>query len=270
MINRGLLYKSYREARTPTLLFAFGFFLMELILANTLPQISEQSAHLLNIPFVRTLISAVMGMDVGDHISTRALMALAWIQPAVLTLVFAQIVVFCTRLPAGEIDRGTLDMMLAWPASRTIIYSSESFAFLAASTIMLLAGTAGSLLGNHIAGTRHLMEDQVLVRIVINFAGLYLAVGGTAFLFSALCNRRGQAATLVFIVILFSFMLNFIERLWPGIAALRFINLLHYFQPVNIITGRPILWDTLYLATAGLICWTVGLFIFKRKDILLV
>jgi len=45
--------------------------------------------------------------------------------------------------------------------------------------------------------------------VMANFFGVYLAVGGIAFLVSALSDRRGRAMAVVFAIVLASFLLNF-------------------------------------------------------------
>ena len=77
-----------------------------------LPQL-EQGANqvLATLPFVRKFLQALLGEDSARTINAQTVQSIIWVHPTVLALLWAQEIVFCTRLPAGEIDRGTIDVL---------------------------------------------------------------------------------------------------------------------------------------------------------------
>ena len=52
-------------------------------------------------------------------------------------------IVLCTRMPAGEIDRGTIDVLLSLPVSRRAVYWSESIVWLITGVLILVMGLIG-------------------------------------------------------------------------------------------------------------------------------
>ncbi len=115
-MNRGLLIKSLREVWIATVLFAFALMVLEAIFAYVLPTFADQfSTVLLQLEFVQRMVQALLGTDIGDQISPAVFSSIAWAHPVVLTIVWAHAIIFCTRVPAGEIDRGTIDLLFGLP-----------------------------------------------------------------------------------------------------------------------------------------------------------
>ncbi|MHC5008366.1 MAG: hypothetical protein ACYTGF_13520 [Planctomycetota bacterium] len=118
-MNRGLLIKSMREAAAATAILCVALLLIEVILASVLPTMwNEFSGMLLQIEFIQTIIKALLGTDIGDMLGPEAIMAIAWVHPVVLAIIWTHAIVLGTRVPAGEIDRGTIDVLLGLPVSR--------------------------------------------------------------------------------------------------------------------------------------------------------
>jgi len=99
------------------------------------------------ILFARSMLTALLGTELGDEISARTMQAFLWVHPVVLALVWAHEITFCTRMPAGEIDRGTIDIRLGLPVSRRAVYLCESIVWLVSSMLIIGMG----LLGHRIA-----------------------------------------------------------------------------------------------------------------------
>ena len=74
--------------------------------------------------------------------------AFLWVHPTVLTLVWAHEVVCCTRTPAGEIDRGTIDFLLGLPVSRVKIFAAELLGWLLSGVCILCCGYIGHWLAS--------------------------------------------------------------------------------------------------------------------------
>ena len=116
---RGLLHKILREVWLGTLLFGVGLFVAEGFFAFIIPQIEEGIGSIwAQMPWVKNMMSALLGMELGDDMTTQVLMAIVWVHPVVLALVCAHEMILGTRVPAAEIDRGTIDVLLGWPVSR--------------------------------------------------------------------------------------------------------------------------------------------------------
>src|SRR5262245_42067638 len=127
-MNRGLLLRAFRESWATTLGVGLVLLGMEAALTFVLSKFGAQiSQEWLRMDRQRRIIQAMLGTEVGDRIGPQMLQAIAWIHPVVLALTWAHAILFCTRVPVGEVDRGTVDVLLSLPVSRWQIFLSESF-----------------------------------------------------------------------------------------------------------------------------------------------
>jgi putative exporter of polyketide antibiotics len=69
-------------------------------------------------------------------------------------------------------------------------------------------------------------------------------------------------------LLLCSVVLNFVEPFIEFIKHIRFLGLLNYFRPVDVVrTGQWPISSMLVLVGLAAICWTIGLITFSRRDI---
>jgi len=197
------------------------------------------------------------------------LQAVVWVHPTVLTILWAQEIVFCTRMPAGEIDRGTIDLLMSWPVSRRVLFLSDGILWAFSGAVLLCCGLVGHRLATWMARTQAQPPMQVLGMILANLYAVYLTVGGVAYLVSSLSNRRGMAMAVVFGLLLASFVQNFLAQFWPLADWLSPVGILSYYRPAEILTtGICPTRDILLLSTVGAVTWLAGCEIFARRNIL--
>lgn len=266
---RGLFAKTIREVWPATLLFGGALAVIMALLTYVLPKIQEGlSTVLAQLPFVKTLLSALLGSEAGDEITARTMQAFLWVHPTVLAIVWAHEIVFCTRMPAGEIDRGTIDVLLGLPVSRRAVYLCESAIWLVSGVLILLTGLTGHLIAAPAmpAEMRPPLSREVLV--MANLFCVYVSVGGTAFLVSSLSDRRGRAMAVVFALLLASFLLNFVAQFWEPAKTIGFLSVMDYYQPARILReGRLSAAHVAVLLLSGGVAWIAGGEAMARRSI---
>ncbi len=269
MINRGLLAKALREVWLSTLLFALAFGGIEAVLAVVLPSFGVDLADsFLRIPLFRNVLGALLGTPVGQSVGPLMFLSVAWVHPVALALLWTHEITFCTRLPVGEIDRGTVDILLGLPVSRWQLYLSETAMWILTGISILLAGLVGGYCGSLNLAPDHRPGWFLLSKVVLNMFCLYLAVGGLSYLISACSDRRGRAVGAIFGVVLASFFLNFLGQFWEPARQLSFLGVLHYYQPFAILQND--LWplgDMAILTAFGTLSWLAGGIVLARRNI---
>lgn len=268
-MNRGLIIKAVREVWPATVLFGLALAGFEALLASIIPTIfAEYSSHLLKIEFVQTFLKGLLGTEIGSALGPDAISSFAWVHPIVLALLWAHEITICTRVPAGEVDRGTIDMLLALPVSRTKLYVCESVVWLGAGLCVVMMGLAGNWIGGRFTAPEFRSAPGQLIMVIANMYCLYIAVGGVACLVSTLSDHRGRAVGVVFGIVLVSFLLNFLAQFWGPAKALSFLSVLNYYRPLAIVrdAGWPVR-DMLVLTACGAAFWLAGAIIFARRDI---
>ncbi len=268
-MNLGIILKTVREVWVVTLIFVVGVALFEGFLTYLIPTYFDEFAgHVLEIKFVRNIITAILGTDVGEKIGPAAMLSFSWVHPILLLTLWGQEIALCTRTPAGEIDRGTIDVLLGLPVSRWQIYISETIIWLGTGLLLVLVAVGAHLtVRSFVAEDMRIPVDRILV-VAINLYSLYIAFGGVVWLVSALSDRRGKAMGICFALVLTSMLLNFIITMWEPAKSIQFLSLLDYYRPWQIFQSEA--WpmrDILTLATTGLSFWLAGAWVFVRRDV---
>lgn len=266
---RGLLVKNVREAWLATLLFSLGYMAFMALLTYVLPQVlSGMETIFQRMPFVKTLIGVLLGTEIGGTITTRTMQAFIWVHPVALALVWAHEIMLCTRMPAGEIDRGTIDVLLGWPVSRRQVYMSQSIVWLVSGIWILAMGLIGHRLSASLIVDSLQQDLSREILVMANFLCLYLAVGGITLLVSACSDRRSHAVAIVFALLLISFLLSFLAQFWDPARHVSFLCVLKYYQPANLLqTGQLPGSDFAVLLGIGGVSWLLGCEIVARRSI---
>ena len=264
----GVALKIWYEVRWPTVLFGAAMATILGVFAYVLPTLfTKYSQQFMQIEFVRSIVSALLGAQVGDTLNTTVMSSFPWVHPVVLTVLWAQAISHCSRMPAGEVDRGTIDIILALPVVRWRTYASECFALLCAGLFMVTMGWIGNRIGGWFVITEHRVPASILIKIAANMYVLYLAVGGLTLFVSACCDRRGRAVGIASGVVLASFFLSFLAQFWEPAKAVSFLSVMHYYKPLLIVRGAG--WpvgDLLSLVAIGAMFSFAGSVIFSRRD----
>ncbi|MEK6675774.1 MAG: ABC transporter permease subunit [Planctomycetota bacterium] len=267
-LNPGLLAKALRESWLATLLTALGLFTAEVFLAQVLPGVFKNlSEQILQVRIVREIVSALLGADVGAGLGSIALMSVAWVHPVILGLLWAYVLVQATRVPAGEIDRGTIDILLSLPITRFQAYVAPSLVWLAGGLVLAGAVLLGNIIGAWSLGSDYTGKVVNRIQVSANLFAMYVAVGGIVSFISATCSRRGQAMAIAFGVLSASFLVNFLAAFQKSFEWISFLSVLDYYRPLHVLSGSGRLSDIFVLLTVGGLCWILGAVVFQRRDL---
>lgn len=281
----GLLSKIFFETRWQSLLFGLGLAIVMSLLTALLPKVMGDIDQLFaKLPFIKPLITALLGVDPGDQLTATMSQAFLWVHPTVLTLIWAHEVMFCTRTPAGEVDRGTIDFLLSLPISRWRVFITETIAWLCSGCFIIGLGYVGHLITSQFTQAEMRPPWKLTAFIMINLSALYLAVGSVTFLVSAMSDRRYRAIGVVFCLLLASFLLNFIAQFWNPLgetapasaiagstqehSVISWFSLVSYYRPAIIIRTGLFPWlDFAVLLAVSCVSWSAAAVIFGRRDI---
>ncbi len=130
----------------------------------------------------------------------------------------------------------------------------------------------------------HRPQLSRLLILLANLFCLYAAVGGLAWLVSSSSDRRGRAITILFLMLLSLFLLNYLvwclrnnytffgdttlAQFWHPLEKIAFLSPLHYHRPVNVLGTGAWPWrDMGVLLASGGAMWLTGGTVFARRDI---
>ncbi len=266
---RGLVEKAVRETWRTTLLLGAGLIGVELLLTYVLPFFQDDSivATITKIPFVRALMSALMGVNIAADDGVDLLLVLPWAHPIVLTLSFAHVAIQLSRVPAGEVDRGTADLLLTLPASRAMILLAELIVW-CGSAALLVACTAGGFLAGVALSGNDLPPLGTIAGVAMNLFFVLGAVAGLTVACSAVSNQRVKVMGVVLVAIVGSFLISFLAEMWEPASRLGFLSFLSYYRPVYVLHGGEWPWGHFAALTGcGAGFTAIGAWIFSRREI---
>ncbi len=268
-MNRGLVNKALGEVWFVTLLCGLAVMIFEGVVAYIFYAYQEQFSDTINqMEFVQKFFSSMVGTELSGKFSLGALSSLAWVHPLFLSILCAHEIIICSRVPAGEIDRGTADILLSLPVSRREIFLSETLVWLLSGAVVVLMGLAGSLAGQLTIPEEARSAIVSLVYILANLYCLYLVFGAMTLLFSALSDQRGRAVGTAFGVILTLFLWNFLAEYWGPAKDIGFLNVLTYYKPMPILAeGVLPLGNMAVLVSCAVSLWVAAGIIFSRRDV---
>jgi len=268
-VNRGLIDKSIREVWVTTAIIGGGLLALQVLFARILPTFYQNlSENVFQVEFIRRIIAAFLGTEASAAIGPAAMSAMAWAHPVVLALVWTHTIIVCTRVPAGEVDRGTIDILLSLPVTRRGVYCTESAVWIASALTVIAAGLCGNVIGGWSIDSSLSGTVGQRAWVSANLLAVCFAVGGVASLASSLCDRRGRAVGLTLAILVASFVLNFLAAFNETIKRFSFLSLMDYYRPLFVLQGQatPIK-DIVVLTAIGAVCWTAGEIIFVRRDV---
>jgi|CXWL01.1.fsa_nt_gi ABC-2 type transport system permease protein len=268
MVSPALMRKTFRDY---LLLWAGLLALLVAVLVLFMLAIHsgvfDQKQDFLKVPFVRRFMTIMIGSDPLTYMSPTAITAFGFTHPLVWALLIIFAISMGSGVLAGEMDRGTMDLVATLPISRGRIYASHSAMLLAMGLVMCWGVWVGVAIGRRILGVYDVRLD-LLVRVTWNLYAVYVLIASFSLAISAMTSRRGPAVAAAFFLVFYAFVLNVLRAIWPKLDALAWSDFLYYYQSLRIIWDEGYRWkDFAVLLSMAAAWWIVGYVAFSRRDI---
>jgi ABC-2 type transport system permease protein len=242
----------------------------------------------------------------GENINLERAMdmlTVGYVHPLVITILCIWAIGRSSGAIAGEIDRGTMELLMAQPVRRARLILAHGCVDLLIIPLLCLSLWAGTFLGTVLVGPIELSGEDLkrfpfpvnvnpdALRLdpaaigpgLLNVAALVFAVSGYTLWLSAAGRFRWKVmGTAVFITLL-QFLINVVGQLWDTIGVLRPFTVFYYYQAQQIILGHRWsvdlgnVWNNghpLYalnvlavLGTVGMVGYVMALWTFTRRDL---
>jgi ABC-2 type transport system permease protein len=168
---------------------------------------------------------------------------------------------------AGERMRGTLEILLARPISRTTLYWSLLVALLVAVLVVLLAILGGMTIGAAASGLSDEIDASLMPLVVLNGFGLWAAFTTFSLAMSVTFDRPGPAIGLSLGWLMAHYFLEILGSLWTDASWTQDYSLLHHFNPGEILTGALDPLDLVIVFVAALVPLAYALYVFPQRDL---
>ena len=212
------------------------------------------------------IMKDLVGRTIGGF-GPADLLAFGWNHPIALAVGGAVAVVLASRAVAGEIESGTLELVLSQPISRGRYFAGQVVFAAGALAVLSLAGAAATLAGEGLYGLDAL-GIRPLALLAVNFFLLQAAWYGVTLLVSVFGREAGRVAFTGFLVALLSYLTQVIAEIWPKAAFLRPYSPNAAYDPRVIIrTGTLPARSIAILGGIAVVGTALALWRFKRRDI---
>jgi hypothetical protein len=216
------------------------------------------------------LIPSFLQQAFGPALSSFAGMtSIGFFEPLIIMLV-VQLAVFLATEPAGDVESGLVDLVLARPIPRHWLMTRSLVAMTGVS--ILLPATMGGFLWISL----RLMappesawpSERVVWLLMAHLAAVSFCFGGAGLAAAGWARRRGAAQTLVGVAAVALYLLEVVAEGWPRIAWTARLSPFHHFHGAGILAGatEPVR-DLTILVVLGLIGVVVGYRKFDRRDV---
>ncbi len=263
--------KTLRDAALLLTLLGVGLVLFDILAARMLIEAHKELPLVrmwLERPFVRMMMRMALGADLAGDLTSTSLATFILVHPVYFALAWTLLLAIGTGILAGEVGRGTADLLLALPVSRRGVYVSTSLVLVLAAVLVSAAPLLGLWLGQHIWSLPEPLDFHRLWRVPVNLLALNVCLAGLGTLVSACTSRRGKALGVLLAGILVSDLINVLAQFWEFVQHFDFLGFLYYYRPLLVVRNAALpLREMSILLAVGLGAWLVGLWHFSRRDI---
>jgi ABC-2 type transport system permease protein len=201
------------------------------------------------------MFGSLEGFIAGEHFS------IIW--PIVLIIL---VLAYASSAIAGEVEKGTIELLLAQPISRLKIFFAKYFSGLAIITAFIILSNFSVVPFSIL----HNVDIQIQNYLAISIVGFFFAfaIFGICMMLSSVSSSRGQPMAITGGVLIIMYALNVFSTFKESLENLKYASFFHYYDFASAVVKNHI--DALNIAvflTVGIICTVIGAIAFVKRDI---
>ncbi len=181
-------------------------------------------------------------------------------------MVIFMLVGFAGSAFAGEIERGTIEVLISQPISRWKLFISRYLAGL----LILMVFTATSVYSAIPLSRAYdiSVSAEAFNKLAILAFMFALAIYSIAIMLSAIFSDRGKVFFIAGGLLIAMYVLNIISALRDSLSDLKFASFFYYFNPAKALGHNEIdKWAYLVFLGVAFICTLIGAIWFAKRDI---
>lgn len=267
MISRPVFAHAVRSALRTAIIASIGLAAFTWIIMASSATFASDAANI--PPIIREPPRAVVALLGG---AANLLVAEGWlaaglVHPIVLSL--SAIGAFLVPAASGvtELERGTLDLVLARPVSREQVWLAKAAATLLVLGIVIGGGVAGALVSRYTVSGAGSLSVAEIARA---FAGQYLLFACFAMIalrIFAGAHLRSRALGVSVGAIIAAFLVNFLSLLFDALEPMGYVTPFRYFRAASVLAGGSWLPGIVTLAVASVVLLAWSRRTFVRRDL---
>jgi ABC-2 type transport system permease protein len=266
-VNGNLFRRTWAAQRGRLLLVMIALAIWGFLLPVVYATFGNEMGALARSPAFANVFDVMSRFTGGDVFSISGTVALGLVHPIALALVAIPVIGFAAGAVAGERQRGTLEVLLARPLERRVLYVTLLAATLLFAALAEVAVLAGILAGAVLFGVAADLQAADMALCWLNGVALFGALGAIALAASVTFDRAAPAMGIALGVTIVGYAINFLGTLWPNAAWLLPISPFRYFEPTRILAGTFDPLDLLVLGAIFAVAVGWAGWVFPRRDL---
>ncbi len=272
MWNTAIWKKSWGDQRGLVLAMAAlwaAFPWIYLWLSAQIPMPAFHDVLLRAIPDDWQKLSGVPFTEVATYAGR---VALAFVDPVVVLAATVWGITRGSDAVSGQVERGTMEMLLAQPVTRRAVFATQAFATTAGAAVLcsvLLASVWTAVSFGPWAGK---VEPERFVPAVLNVFGLMVCMAGITACVSAADSYRWRTIGILCSFYVFSILAKLVGRMSGAFAWAGYLSVFNAYEPQRLVGDTADVWRLLaiydaVLLSVGIVGYVIGAITFSRRDL---
>lgn len=241
-----------------------GFqFLLVIVAGNLQRQGLYSQLAALVPPFIQEALGGMMVSSFGGTI------ALGFFHPVVM-LSLSCGAIYLASEPAGEVEHGLVDLVVARPVPRHLIVTRSIIVCAGVTTAIVALMFAANSTAVRLFAPQGvtLLSRSRLLWVACNLLAVAWCFGAAALAMAAQARRRGTAAGAIALVAVFLYLLQFAAAAWTALRPVARISPFHYYEALPTLLGfsQPTRNIMGLLAATGIL-FVIAQFLYARRDL---
>jgi hypothetical protein len=245
---------------------ALLIFLMQIAVSAIVHDNANVRAFLTFLNLLPSIVKTALGGDMLQAGNTAALLTIGYQHPFVMFLCMLFAVGVPTGLLTGEVQKGTMELILSRPVTKIQVYLCACILTLVGMFGLVLTMFFGTFVAVHIYHFDQPIPLDLFFRIAINGGLLASTFGAFALLCAATFARLYSALGAAVAFLSLNYFVALVSEWWPSIRFLHRTTLFYFIYYSDIFSGWPVRnmeWLTLILLAVAVI----GALIWHRRDL---
>jgi ABC-2 type transport system permease protein len=162
--------------------------------------------------------------------------------PVVLLLMTVWAISRGSDAVSGELNRGTMEMVLAQPVTRTSVVVTHGVVTVAGALLLGLAAWLGTCMGLATVRLESTIDPRVFLPAALNLSALGVFLAGLTTMISAGTNYRSRTIGIVGGFYAVSMVIKIVGRMAPGWGWLSYTSFFTPFEPQLLVGDRARAW----------------------------
>jgi len=262
-----VILKTIKLRRVSIIVFALVIFGYTMLIGSFYPTIRENADQFTELleAYPENLM-AFFGGDMMEFMTFEGFISLEYYNFIWVFIVGGLVISFATAAIAQEHERGTLELILWQPISRTKFLSAKIITLaliIIVITLITVLGTFASASSVDVV----INQSAYWIWAVVGLL-LMLAFGGIAFLLSVIFSERGRANLIAISFLIVSYVLNSLAEIIERIKDFEWLSLFNYYSPQEILRTGEWPWQSIIIFTTVFIfSIMLSIIIFHKKNI---